>query len=165
MQMTKDETINYKDCVGGTPTPDYLEYRKKAAQVAKENLESLKDNIDKVEIPEEGSPESSDEQDVQITVSTREHRFLKPMIERMTIEKLLRNPQKKDEEDYDINKYRGLSSLRVEALKIATDMALKINHFEPNYSTHSDPLEALLKDVDIVHKIADRNLKYIMGEK
>ena len=59
----------------------------------------------------------------------------------------------------------SVASLRIEALKIATEMALKINHFEPNYSTHSDPLEALLKDVDIVHKIADRNLKYIMGEK
>jgi len=67
--------------------------------------------------------------------------------------------------DHDFSKDPRLASLRIEALKIATEMALKINHFEPDYSIKKDPIEAVLNDVDIVHKIADRNLKYIMGEQ
>jgi hypothetical protein len=57
---------------------------------------------------------------------------------------------------------RDLCSVRLEALKIATEIALKINHFEHQYV---DGMPGLLKDIDLLHEIADHNLKYIMGEK
>lgn len=50
---------------------------------------------------------------------------------------------------------------RLEALKLATEIALKINHFENQYSS----VEDLLKDVGLLHEIADHNLKYILGKK
>ena len=55
-----------------------------------------------------------------------------------------------------------LSNARLEALKIAASIALGINHFERRYD---NGMPGLLKDIDLLHEIADHNLKYIMGEK
>lgn len=50
---------------------------------------------------------------------------------------------------------------RLESLKIAADIGLKINHFENQYES----MEELFRDIDIIHAIADYNLKYIKGDK
>jgi|SRR5271154_2929244 len=55
----------------------------------------------------------------------------------------------------------GFSHIRLEALKLAVEMVRNINHFEPKY----DGVNELLKDVDVVHEIAESNFKYIIGEK
>jgi hypothetical protein len=49
------------------------------------------------------------------------------------------------------------SCARLEALKIAG----QICHFEKEY----DSTAALFKDIDMLHEVADYNLKYIMGDK
>lgn len=61
-----------------------------------------------------------------------------------------------------LKEYIGdISYMRLEALKLATETALKINHFEHAYKD----IDSMLEDIDIVHMIAERNFKYLMGEK
>jgi hypothetical protein len=51
--------------------------------------------------------------------------------------------------------------LRVKALEMANEIAIKINHFQ----THYPSLEMFFDDMELIYKIADLNLKYILGEK
>ena len=66
--------------------------------------------------------------------------------------------EQKRKNDKDTNELRNY---RTEALKIAAETATKINHFEHQYSSK----EELFADIDLMHEIADYNLKYIMGGK
>lgn len=51
-----------------------------------------------------------------------------------------------------------MRNLRLEALKIASDTAVKIGHFQSNYSS----TKGLFEDLDLVHEIANHHLKYIL---
>lgn len=57
---------------------------------------------------------------------------------------------------------KDIKNYRMEALKLATDIAFKIDHFKHRYE---GGLEELIKDLNLVYEIADSNLQYIMGEK
>lgn len=56
----------------------------------------------------------------------------------------------------------NLYEARAKALELATKTALHINLFEKHYPKG---IEDILIDIEDVHKIADMNLKYLVGEK
>jgi hypothetical protein len=55
-----------------------------------------------------------------------------------------------------------LITYRLEALKLAMEMALKIDFFQDEYLSGKD---GLLKDIDILHEIAAQHVKFLLGNK
>jgi len=52
------------------------------------------------------------------------------------------------------------SQTRLEALKLALQIALECKHFSMSYKNS----DMFFEQLESVYKIADRNLKYILGE-
>lgn len=50
---------------------------------------------------------------------------------------------------------------RLEALKIAKDIALNLGHFKDTYESK----EEFFEELDHMYEISDKTLKYILGEK
>lgn len=50
---------------------------------------------------------------------------------------------------------------RLEALKIAKDIALNLGHFKDVYESK----EEFFEELDHMYEISDKNLKYLLGEK
>jgi hypothetical protein len=60
------------------------------------------------------------------------------------------------------NPWEGLFKVRKEALQMAMDMAININHFEKHYPNGK---EGLFLDIDEVYEIAEKHYNFIIGGK
>lgn len=55
-----------------------------------------------------------------------------------------------------------LVTYRLEALKLAMEMAIKINFFQDKYESGKN---GLLQDIDVIHEVAAYHVKFLLGEK